>query len=92
VQSFTSCLHKKNIDFNFQPLSTFVVWIFIKIVSLEVVHPLKIYQHTKYHGPTLNGKNFASPQKFERPPVWNDYSTELNIWFRGHLQWHVLST
>jgi hypothetical protein len=30
------------------------------MVSLKVVHPLKIYQHTKYHGPTLTGASFAS--------------------------------
>jgi hypothetical protein len=27
---------------------------------LKVVHPLKIYQHTKFHGPTLTGASFAS--------------------------------
>jgi hypothetical protein len=31
-----------------------------KIVLLKVVHPLKIYQYTKFHGPTLTGASFAS--------------------------------
>jgi hypothetical protein len=34
---------------------------------LKVVHPLKIYQYTKFHGPTLTGASFAS----ERLPFWN---------------------
>jgi hypothetical protein len=30
------------------------------MVFLKVVHPLKIYQYTKFHGPTLTGASFAS--------------------------------
>jgi hypothetical protein len=30
------------------------------MVLLKVVHPLKIYQYTKFHGPTLTGASFAS--------------------------------
>jgi uncharacterized Zn-finger protein len=41
------------------------------MVSLKVVHPLKVYQYTKFHGPTLTGASF---QKFERPPFWNGWS------------------
>jgi len=54
---------------------------FAKVVLLKVVHPLKIYQNTKFHGPTLSGASFASPHKFERPPFWNG-------WHRRHLKWH----
>jgi len=36
--------------------------------------PLKIYQNTKFHGPTLTGASFNPPQKFERPPFWNGCS------------------
>jgi hypothetical protein len=30
------------------------------MVLLKVVHALKIYQYTKFHGPTLTGASFAS--------------------------------
>jgi hypothetical protein len=30
------------------------------MVLLKVAHPLKIYQYTKFHGPTLTGADFAS--------------------------------
>jgi len=29
------------------------------MVSLKAVHTLKIYQNTKFHGPTLSGASFA---------------------------------
>jgi hypothetical protein len=28
------------------------------MVSLKVVHALKVYQHAKYHGPTFSGASF----------------------------------
>jgi hypothetical protein len=31
-----------------------------KMVLLKVVHPLKVYQYTKFNGPTLIGASFAS--------------------------------
>jgi hypothetical protein len=31
-----------------------------KVVSLKVVHPLKIYQNTTFHCPSLNGASFSS--------------------------------
>jgi len=37
----------------------FVFFVYRKIVSLKVVHPLKIYQNKKFHGPTLSGASFA---------------------------------
>jgi hypothetical protein len=51
-----SYLHTKKkciITFNRPPHPYF--WDFTKMLSLKVSHPLKIYQHTKFHGPTLNG-------------------------------------
>jgi hypothetical protein len=33
------------------------------MILLEVVFPLKLYQNTKFHGPTLTGVGFAPPQK-----------------------------
>jgi hypothetical protein len=44
------------------------------MVLLKVVHPLKLYRNTKFHGPTLSGASFASPQKFGHPPFWNGCS------------------
>jgi hypothetical protein len=43
----------------------FVFFVFDKngLVILKVVHPLKIYQYTKFHGPTLIGASFASTSK-----------------------------
>jgi hypothetical protein len=37
--------------------------LFAKAVSLKVVHPLKIYQTTKFHDPTLTGASFISTSK-----------------------------
>jgi hypothetical protein len=36
------------------------VFFLTKMVLLKVAHPLKIYQYTKLHGPTLTGASFAS--------------------------------
>jgi hypothetical protein len=45
------------LTFNRPPCSHF--WFFKKIVWLKLVHPLKIYDHTTFHDPTLTGANFA---------------------------------
>jgi hypothetical protein len=37
----------------FNCLSSLYFWVFTKMVLLKDVHPLKVYQHTKLHGPTL---------------------------------------
>jgi hypothetical protein len=42
------------------------------MVLLKVIHALKIYHNSKFHGSTLTG--FASKSKFERPPFWNGCS------------------
>jgi hypothetical protein len=48
-------------NFNIQKAAVFVFFVFFtKMVSLKVVHPLKIYQNTKFNGPTLIGASFAS--------------------------------
>jgi hypothetical protein len=46
------------LTFKRQPCSYFLF--LTKIVWLKVVHPLKIYQYTKFDGPTLTGASFAS--------------------------------
>jgi hypothetical protein len=63
------------------------------MVSLKVVHPLKIYQYTKFHGPTLTGASFASTSEVRTSAIleWlklRDYKVR----HRGHLQWHDLPT
>jgi hypothetical protein len=55
---------KKNVNFDFQPpamLAFLFFFSFAKVVSLKVVHPLKICQLAKCHGTALTGANFASP-------------------------------
>jgi len=37
----------------------FVYLVFIKVVSLKVVHPLKISLHSKFHGPTLSSASLV---------------------------------
>jgi hypothetical protein len=62
---------EQTVNFSIQTAAMFVFFSLIKVVLLKVVHPLKIYQYTKFHGPTLTGASFHPPQKFERPPFWN---------------------
>jgi hypothetical protein len=52
---------KPTMNFNIQTAAMFVFFLFLtKMVSLKVVHPVKIYQYTIFHGPTLTGASFAS--------------------------------
>jgi hypothetical protein len=62
----------------------FVFLGFLKVVLLQVDQPLKISQHTQFHGHTLTGENFASAI-LERLKLW-DYQ----LWRRDHLEWHDL--
>jgi hypothetical protein len=32
---------------------------FAEVIPLKVVHPFKIYQYTKFHGPTLSDASFC---------------------------------
>jgi hypothetical protein len=79
---------------NFFQLAAMFVFLFLtKIVLLKVVHPLKIYQYTKFHVPTLSGASFASTSE-----VWTSAILEwlkIRDWkvrHQGHLQWHDLPT
>jgi hypothetical protein len=47
-----------NLTFNCPPHSYF--FFFTKMFSLKVVHPLKICQNTKLHGPMFTGASVAS--------------------------------
>jgi hypothetical protein len=51
---------KQTMNFNIRTAAMFVILFVIKMVLLEVVHPLKIYQYAKFHGLTLTGASFAS--------------------------------
>jgi hypothetical protein len=75
-----------------QPPCSYFLFL-IKMVLLKVVHPLKIDQYTKFHGPTLTGASFASISV-----VWTSAILERlklrdqKVRRRGHLQWHDLPT
>jgi hypothetical protein len=60
---------------------------------LKVVHPLNIYQHTKFHGPTFTGASFASTSEVSTSAIleWLKLP-DYKLWLRDHLQWHVLPT
>jgi hypothetical protein len=50
---------KQNKNFNFQLPSTFIFLVFQKTVKLKVIHPSKICQNTKWHGPMVTGASSA---------------------------------
>jgi hypothetical protein len=54
---------KQNVNFKFQPPTVFVLLVSRKSDLLKVVHPLKIYQNKKFHGPMLTGEHFAHISK-----------------------------
>jgi hypothetical protein len=45
-------------NFNIQPPSTFEPLVYQKTIFLKAVYPLKVYQHTKFKGPTFAGTEF----------------------------------
>jgi hypothetical protein len=49
----------------------FVFLVCHKSGLVKVVHPLNVYQNTKFNGPALTGAVLYSSQKFECPPYWN---------------------
>jgi hypothetical protein len=63
---------KQTMNFNIQLAFMFVFFVFDKMALLKVVNPLKIYQYTKFHGPTLTGASFASTSE-----VWTSAILEL---------------
>jgi hypothetical protein len=54
---------EQTMNFNIQTAAMFVFLLLTKMVKLKVVHPLKIYQYTKFHGHTLTGASFANTSK-----------------------------
>jgi hypothetical protein len=47
-------------NFNIQTAAMLVFFVFNKNGFIKVIHPLKIYQYTKFHVPTLTGASFVS--------------------------------
>jgi hypothetical protein len=47
-------------NFNIQTAAMFVLFVFDKNGLIKSCYPLKVYQYTKFHGPTLTGAGFAS--------------------------------
>jgi hypothetical protein len=84
---------KQTMNFNIQTAVMFAFFVLTKMVLLKFVHPLTIYQYTKFHGPTLTGASFASTSE-----VWTSAILEwlkvrnYKVRRRGHLQWHELPT
>jgi hypothetical protein len=50
---------KQNVNFNIQPPATFVLFVSRKIGLIRSYSTMKIYQHTKCHGPTLTAASSA---------------------------------
>jgi hypothetical protein len=42
-----------------------------KMILLKVVHPLKIFQYTKFHGPMLTRASFVSTSEVWTSEIWN---------------------
>jgi hypothetical protein len=51
---------EQTMNLHIQTTAMFVFLFLTKMVLLKVVHPLKIYQYTKFHGSTLTGASFTS--------------------------------
>jgi hypothetical protein len=65
-----SCLHRTNIHLIFKRPPCSYCFVSDKNGHIKVVHPLKIYQYIKV--PRWLVQVLHPPQKFERPPFWND--------------------
>jgi hypothetical protein len=80
---------KRNMKLNFQSPSTFVLLLLKKTVISKFVYPLKVYQHTKLHSPTLAGASFSI--HLRSPNVSHSWMVEamgLKLQPRSHLQCH----
>jgi hypothetical protein len=56
-----SCLHKIKCEFLLSTANRLrIFWYFAIVILLKFFHPLKICQHTKFHGSTVTGTIFAS--------------------------------
>jgi hypothetical protein len=78
---------KQNTNFNFQPPSTFILG-FQRKVLLKVVHHLKIYQHTVFHGPIFSDSSFVSTSEVRKFVILEwlkelDYNHRVEVTFNG---------
>jgi hypothetical protein len=64
VQRLMISLHKTKFELTFNRPSCSYFSFFAKVVSLKVVHPLKIYQNTECHGPTLTAARSLNVRHF----------------------------
>jgi hypothetical protein len=46
--------------FSCSPRSYFYFYFIVKMILLNVIRPLKVYQNIKYHGPTLTEGSFTT--------------------------------
>jgi hypothetical protein len=60
--------------------------IFTSSALLKVVHPLKIYQYTKLHGPRLTGASCVHLINWNVRHFGIVDATELKIWRRCNIQ------
>jgi hypothetical protein len=58
---------------------------FHKTVLLKVINPVKIYQHTKFHDPTLTGASFVSTSEVWTPTILKWLKLHDKKWRRCHL-------
>jgi hypothetical protein len=79
---------KQNMNFNFQPPSTFVFLFlfFAETVLLKAIHRLKIY-----HGPMLTGETCIHLRSLNGCH-FGMIVRDCKVWRRGCLQWHGLPT
>jgi hypothetical protein len=74
MQYFMGCLCKTKCGFLISAarhVPIFVLFFFpTKVILLKVVHPAKIYQHTKLYGPTSTGETSASPSEISTPSIF----------------------
>jgi hypothetical protein len=81
---------KYDMNFNFEPFTTFVLWSYTKTVSLKLVNTLKIYWYTKFHGPMLSGVSLISISEVRKAIILERLKLrDKKIWGWG-LQWHNL--
>jgi hypothetical protein len=85
-----NCLKKLNMNFNVRTPSMFVFLFFTNVVLLKLVYPLKICQHTKFHGRALTGASFASTSEVTSRNFRVVEAAGLKVWHRGRLRWHGL--
>jgi hypothetical protein len=84
---------KLTMNFNIQMAAMFVFFVFDKNGLIKIVYPLKIYQYTKFHGPTLTGASFAYTSEVWTSAIFEWLKVrDYKVQHRGQLQWHDLPT